>query len=418
MFPSDWSTQTGQRRNKRPRGPDELTTAAATTPPVQSESEPPPSASAPLEDLQLPSLILRNVNTASRAPATPAELNLDAILSRVPYREILENLYGREHYPHPDVPVVTRAYEEAFLREPMPHSGERPCVAGELCECNFIDPCMPFVGVEFTLPSESITKPETPQFCVLCSRKVTQKLFYDVLFTGKEVHGVIQRYGNICSVSGASLSLSRVSHHPARKRPLQRRHAVPDGVEGVQHRVQVLVEHGHDLGKHLVHPLERLVGGGYLLIGAPPLFHLVRVQPQHGLLVSPLELRQVRLRHVLKPPRLVPDRVQKPLGVPRGELGPHAPAALVAAPAIRALPPLALPLVALPLLPLPLGSLPLPPQVLLLLGLAGPCLLSPRLLPPLAQLPLLLGAPGASLVHAPLPQMGVERALGRRGRRG
>lgn len=212
MFPSDWSTQTGQRRNKRPRGPDELTTAAATTPPVQSESEPPPSASAPLEDLQLPSLILRNVNTASRAPATPAELNLDAILSRVPYREILENLYGREHYPHPDVPVVTRAYEEAFLREPMPHSGERPCVAGELCECNFIDPCMPFVGVEFTLPSESITKPETPQFCVLCSRKVTQKLFYDVLFTGKEVHGVIQRYGNICSVSGASLSLSPARH--------------------------------------------------------------------------------------------------------------------------------------------------------------------------------------------------------------
>jgi hypothetical protein len=223
MFPSDWSTQTGLRRHKRPRAPDSAGGEGSDLPPSPTSgkiadphappappaadalfgSEPPlGSASTPLEDLHLPSLILRNVNTASRAPATPAELNLDAILSRVPYREILENLYGREHYPHPDVPVITRAYEEAFLREPMPHSGERPCVAGELCECNFIDPCMPFVGVEFTLPSESITRPDVPQFCVLCSRKVTQKLFYDVLFTGKDVHGVIQRYGNLCSVQG------------------------------------------------------------------------------------------------------------------------------------------------------------------------------------------------------------------------
>jgi hypothetical protein len=210
MFPSDWNTQTGLRRNKR-RAPDEPTPAPPADAPPPFGSEPPPSGSAPLEDLHLPSLILRNVNTASRAPATPAELNLDAILSRVPYREILENLYGREHYPHPDVPVVSRAYEEAYLREPMPNSGERPCVAGDLCECNFIDPCMPFVGVEFTLPSEAITRPEIPQFCVLCSRKVTRKLFYDVLFTGKEVHGVIQRYGNICSVPGENSALSSVA---------------------------------------------------------------------------------------------------------------------------------------------------------------------------------------------------------------
>ena len=125
MFPSDWNTQTGQRKKRRVA--DDPAAAAATQqqpgspPPDAQFAEPQPSPSVPLEDLRLPSLILRNINTASRAPATPAELDLDAILSRVPYREILENLYGREQYPHLEVPVITRAYEEAFLREPMPH---------------------------------------------------------------------------------------------------------------------------------------------------------------------------------------------------------------------------------------------------------------------------------------------------------
>ena len=200
MFPSDWNTQTGLRRKRR--SPDDAADVASRARSPTPPDEPPPAPHKPLEELLLPSLILRNVNTSARAPATPAELDLDAILSRVPYREILENLYGREHYQPLDVPVVTRSYEEAYLREPMPHSGERPCVSGDLCECMFIDPCMPFVGVEFLLPGESISRPEVPQFCVMCSRKVTQKLFYDVLFTGKEVHGLIQRYGNLCSVPG------------------------------------------------------------------------------------------------------------------------------------------------------------------------------------------------------------------------
>jgi hypothetical protein len=203
MFPSDWNTQTGMRRKRR--APEEADAPQrGKTPPTPSEAgdEPPPVSYLPLEDMHLPSLILRNINTAARAPATPAELDLDAILSRVPYREILENMYGRDNYQAPDVPVVTRSYEEAFLREPIPNSSDRPCVAGELCECMFIDPCMPFVGVEFTLPRESISRPEIPQFCVLCSRKVTQKFFYDIMLTGKEVLGVIQRYGNICNVPG------------------------------------------------------------------------------------------------------------------------------------------------------------------------------------------------------------------------
>jgi hypothetical protein len=202
MFPTEWETQTGARRKRR--APDEPGPDRDHCPP----DEPPPSDR--IEDLRLPQLILRNINTSPRVPATPAELDLDAILSRVPYREILENLYGREPYARAEVPVVSRAYEEAFLREPT--AGERPCVSGDLCECMFIDPCTPFVGVEFLLPGEA--PPSTPHFCVLCSRKVTQKLFYDILLANKDVHGLIQRYGNLCNIPGPlarSLSLARAA---------------------------------------------------------------------------------------------------------------------------------------------------------------------------------------------------------------
>ncbi len=38
--------------------------------------------------------------------------------------------------------------------------------------------------------------------CVLCCRKTTQKLFYDICYTGKRVQGVIQRFGNLCNQPG------------------------------------------------------------------------------------------------------------------------------------------------------------------------------------------------------------------------
>lgn len=185
MFPSEWNRQTNTGRKRR--APDE-----------PSDQGPEEVLAPTPEALRLPQIILRNLNTAAHTPATPAELDLDTVLSRVPYREILENLYGRDHCAVPEVPVVSRAYEEAFLRETL--AGERPCVAGDLCECMNIDPCTPFVGTEFLLPGEPL--PATPQFCVLCSRKLTQKLFYDIVLAGKDVHGLIQRYGNLCNVPG------------------------------------------------------------------------------------------------------------------------------------------------------------------------------------------------------------------------
>lgn len=195
MFPSDWAHQTGQRKKRKanplqqdPKSPEDCQQDA--------DADQPPSDRA--ENLQLPSLILRNLNTSYSAPATPDELDLDVILSRVPYREILENLHGRDDHSAPDVPVVSRLFEESYMREAG--KGERPCAAGDLCECRFIDPCVPFTCVEFNLPNEDLS--QAPQLCVLCSRKVTQKLFYDIVLTGKDPHCVIQRYGNMCGVPG------------------------------------------------------------------------------------------------------------------------------------------------------------------------------------------------------------------------
>ncbi len=191
----DWAHQTGMRKKRKTLPDSACEPCPCEAPTAAPEAE---GQCTPLEMLELPSQVLRSLNTTVRAPATPEELNLDVILSRVPYRDILENLYSRDAYNAPAVPLVSRVYEESFMREPG--KGERACASGELCECNFIDPCMPFTAVEFLVVGEDY--PATPQFCVLCSRKVTQKLFYDILFMGKEVHGVIQRYGNICGVPG------------------------------------------------------------------------------------------------------------------------------------------------------------------------------------------------------------------------
>jgi hypothetical protein len=56
---------------------------------------------------------------------------VDHILSRVPYKDMLENLFGDA--PAPDLPVISKFFEESFMRQAGP--GERACAMGELCEC-------------------------------------------------------------------------------------------------------------------------------------------------------------------------------------------------------------------------------------------------------------------------------------------
>ena len=126
------------------------------------------------------------------------ELDFSDVLSHIDYRHVLEGLFGGRSMGA-DVPVVTRVYEESFMREPM--TGERKCVMGTSCEAMVIDKFKPFIAVEFQLPGKQT---ETPQMCVLCSRKHTQRLFYEFLYrtTPASCTGVIQRYGVLCDVPG------------------------------------------------------------------------------------------------------------------------------------------------------------------------------------------------------------------------
>jgi hypothetical protein len=141
--------------------------------------------------------ILRKLNVPCPLSNGPSpDVNLDHILSRVPYKTMLENLFSNVDETVPDVPILGRAYEESFMRQAM--AGERQCVMGDMCECMHIDKNAPFVGVELRLQGD----PDQQQMCVLCSRSTTQKCFYDMCFLGRPIKGVIQRYGGIFGQPG------------------------------------------------------------------------------------------------------------------------------------------------------------------------------------------------------------------------
>lgn len=139
-------------------------------------------------------------------------ISLDHVLSSAPFRSMLQDLLGFSSSSSSseeasgtgglEIPLVTKSYEEMFMREPV-YEYERECVMGAECECNFVGvkPGDGFVGVEFLLPNESGLDSEqrARQRCVLCHRKQVQSRFYDMVYTGRPCRGVIQRYGNICN---------------------------------------------------------------------------------------------------------------------------------------------------------------------------------------------------------------------------
>ena len=155
MFPLSWDptqpAQAGAAAKKRKRTFLEETDASAAqllatgTVPFQS-------------DLQ--QTILRRLNAGETGPAP--ELCLDHILARVPYKAMLENLFSSLDADVPDVPILSKAYEETFMRQAG--HGERPCAMGDLCECMHIDRTAPFVVVEQRLPHD---QEREPQLCVL-----------------------------------------------------------------------------------------------------------------------------------------------------------------------------------------------------------------------------------------------------------
>lgn len=89
-----------------------------------------------------------------------------------------------------DLPIVSKSYEDTFLRPARAENGERSCVFGKRCLCEFIarlrygpDNNKGFVGVEFLLPSQLETwrqgggLPERHGKCLVCLRYFTTYLF-------------------------------------------------------------------------------------------------------------------------------------------------------------------------------------------------------------------------------------------------
>jgi hypothetical protein len=187
MFPATWDPNHVVKRRKRTFLEDTDESAQQSIAQVDFQS-----------DLQQTIMRKLNATDAQDAAGGHARLNLDHILSRVPYKTMLENLFSNVTPEEglPDVPILSRAYEESFMRQA--HPGERSCVMADQCECMFIDQNAPFVGVELRLQGD----PETPQMCVLCSRATTQKCFYDICFLGRPIKGIIQRYGGIFGQAG------------------------------------------------------------------------------------------------------------------------------------------------------------------------------------------------------------------------
>ena len=141
------------------------------------------------------------------------DLNLDTVLSSTSYASLMRQMFGTEGSilpstggssneggAHPrttsiTIPTITRAFEESYMREPM--ANERECARGSKCECQYIDSSQPFTCVEFLTIDEIANPPPDNQLCVICSRKETQYLYYDMTFNKKVYNSVIQRYGNI-----------------------------------------------------------------------------------------------------------------------------------------------------------------------------------------------------------------------------
>lgn len=141
--------------------------------------------------------ILQSIHEAIRNCTPPkGELSFAHIMTSAPYKCLVESLFVSDEGRVPmDIPVITRGYEESFMRGAM-YDGEPLCVMGSKCECNYIDDTKPFVGIRFILPHGS---PMPDNLCVCCHRRVVQDLYYDLLYSGRPFRGLLQKYGVIAN---------------------------------------------------------------------------------------------------------------------------------------------------------------------------------------------------------------------------
>lgn len=128
--------------------------------------------------------------------------NLIGLVSLSNYNEVLSDACAASKQLTAELKSVSKVFEDSYLRQPM-HAHERACSRGDDCECMFLDPTCPFVGVEYVLPWEKGTSAKkTGGFCLPCLRATTLALYMDILHTGRITNKLIQRYYNEHSKPG------------------------------------------------------------------------------------------------------------------------------------------------------------------------------------------------------------------------
>jgi hypothetical protein len=158
-------------------------------------------------------------DASGESSSTSVWIWLNVILDHSTFEKSLmqHDLSMRQH--NNVVPLLTRAYEESFMRECMLPE-DKPCSLGQFCECNFIDAGNEFVGVSFVMPD---LRAGDSNMCILCLRKLTQMLFYRTINGGYKPSQLIQLYGNICDVAGeyhSSAMLVMPRHGAVQSMPL------------------------------------------------------------------------------------------------------------------------------------------------------------------------------------------------------
>jgi len=120
-----------------------------------------------------------------------------------------EDIKHKEHV-RVSIQVVTRAYEEQYLREPV--GKERPCIMGELCQGMHLPHVQEnaFVLREFLLPTEEEEYnrtgklPTEGRLCLMCKRSEIARAFINIRADGMGVKNnvILQDYRNIVGEEG------------------------------------------------------------------------------------------------------------------------------------------------------------------------------------------------------------------------
>lgn len=133
-----------------------------------------------------------------------------ALLQQAPCDTLSPEDIKHKDHVRTSIQVVTRKYEEQYLREPV--GKDRPCIMGDQCQGMHLPHVKTnaFVLREFLLPTEeeefkrSGTLPAEGRLCLMCKRSEIARAFINIRADGMGVKNntILQDYRNIVGEEG------------------------------------------------------------------------------------------------------------------------------------------------------------------------------------------------------------------------